>query len=446
LKERKMSRTGSARRISAETAAELVRSGDWVDYGVALGQPDAFDTALAARIDDLRDVSIRGALTIRPRAVLEADPEREHFSFFNWHLSVYDRKKSDAGLQNYIPCNLREIPDYYRRFIDPPEVLAIKVCPVDDDGYFNLSAANLWHVAVASRAKKVIVEVDPALPYLHGIENGLHISQVDYVIEGEGHAIAELPNPSPTDVDRAVAQLIAAEIEDGACLQIGIGAMPNAVCSLLLESGVRDLGIHTEMLTDGIVDLYRAGIATGAAKSSHPGKLVCSFGLGSKETYDTINNNPDISIQPVDMTNLPENIVRNDRLVAINNTTQMDLQGQASSESDGHRQISGTGGQLQFIRGAYASNGGKSFLCMSSVYERNDVRRSRIVLNLTPGNVVTAPRSDMMYVVTEYGLVNLKGKSIPERAKALISIAHPDFRDDLEREARESGLMPRSFF
>jgi len=435
----------SARRISAEEAAALVGSGDWLDYGAVLAQPDAFDEALAERIDELSNVNIRGCLSVSARAVLEADPEREHFNFFNWHLGGYDRKQCDAGRQNYIPCNLGEIPDYYRRFIDPPELMVIKTCPVDADGYFNFSAANLWHGAVASRAKIVIVETDPALPYVHGIENGLHTSQVDYVIEGGGQPVPELPNPAPSDADRAVARLIAAEIEDGACLQIGIGAMPNAVCSLLVESGVRNLGIHTEMLTDGIIALYEAGVATGSAKSSHPGKIVCSFGLGSKKLYDAIDHNPDISCQPVELTNLPHLIMQNDRLMTINNTTQMDLQGQAASESSGHRHISGSGGQLQFVRGGYASNGGKSFVCMSSTYERDGVRSSRIVLDLTPGNIVTAPRSDMMFVVTEHGLVNLKGKSIPERAKAMISLAHPDFRESLEREARTNGLIPRSF-
>jgi acyl-CoA hydrolase len=437
--------TKSARRITSEDAAALVGSGDWLDYGALLSQPDAFDAALAARVADLRDVNIRGCLSLRPRAVLEADPEREHFSFFNWHLGGYDRKQCDAGRQNYIPCNLGEIPDYYRRFIDPPEIMVIKTCPADAEGYFNFSASNLWHGAVASRAKIVIVETDPALPYVHGIENGLHLSQVDYVIEGGGQPVPELPNAAPTDADRAVARLIAAEVEDGASLQIGIGAMPNAVCSLLVESGVRNLGIHTEMLTDGIIDLYQSGVATGSKKTSHPGKIVCSFGLGTKKLYDAIDDNRDFSCLPVEMTNLPQEIVKNDRLTAINNTTQMDLQGQAASESSGHRHISGTGGQLQFVRAAYASNGGKSFICMSSTYEREGIRRSRIVLDLTPGNVVTVPRSDMMYVVTEYGLVNLKGKSVPERAKAMISLAHPDFREDLEREARTNGLIPRSF-
>ena len=437
--------TETARRVSPEEAAALVRSGDWLDYGAVLAQPDAFDRALAARVGELRNVNIRGCLSLRPRAVLNADPEGDHFNFFNWHFGGYDRKQGDAGRQSYIPCNLGEIPDYYRRFIDPPDIMVIKTCPVDANGYFNFGPANLWHGAVASRANVVIVETDPALPYVHGIENGLHTSEVDYVIEGDGHPVPQLPNPAPSDVDRAVARLIAAEIDNGACLQIGIGAMPNAVCSLLLESGVRDLGIHTEMLTDGIIDLYKAGVVTGAAKTTHPGKIVCSFGLGSQPMYDAIADNPDISCQPVEMTNLPQFAMQNDRLTTINNTTQMDLQGQAASESSGHRHISGTGGQLQFVRAGYASNGGKSFICMSSTYERDDVRRSRIVLNLTAGNVVTAPRTDTMFVVTEYGMVNLKGKSVPERAKAMISLAHPDFREELERDARTHGLLPRSF-
>ncbi len=277
--------------ISADGAAALVRSGDWLDYGAVLSQPDVFDHALAERASELEQVSIRACLSVRPRAVLEADPGREHFNFFNWHFSGYDRKKSDAGLEHYIPCNLGEIGDYYRRFIDPPDVMVIQTCPIDENGYFNFGTSNLWHRAIASRAKVVIVEVNPALPYVHGLDNGLHAGEVDYVIEGHGEPPPELPNSAPTDADRAVAQLIASEIEDGACLQIGIGAMPNAVCSLLMDSGVRDLGVHTEMLTDGIIDLYQAGIVTGARKTTHPGKIVCSFGLGSKALYEAAHDN-----------------------------------------------------------------------------------------------------------------------------------------------------------
>jgi acyl-CoA hydrolase len=291
----------------------------------------------------------------------------------------------------------------------------------------------------------VIVETSTALPHCTGVENDLLPDEVDFVIEGDNAPIFELPKPPLTDVDRAVARLIAAEIEDGACLQIGIGGMPNAVCSLLLESGAGNLGIHTEMLTDGIIDLYKAGQITGAAKTLDRGKITYSFALGSRYLYDAIDSNPDFLARATSYTNLPHIIMQNDKAVSINNTTQMDLQGQAASESDGHRHISGTGGQLQFVRGSYASKGGKSFICMSSTYEKRGTPRSRIVFDLTPGNVVTTPRTDVMFVVTEYGIVNLKGKSVAQRAKAMISIAHPDFREALARQAHDHKLLPPHF-
>jgi acyl-CoA hydrolase len=433
------------RRITAAEAAALVKPGDWVEYGAVLTQPDAFDRALAARKAELRDVKIRSCISMRPRAVVEADPNREHFNFYSWHFGAYDRKRHDDGLCHYIPCNLGEIPDYYRRFIDPPDVAVFKTCAADAHGFFNLSASNLWHRAIASRAKIVIVEVSEGLPYVYGVENGLHMSEVDYVIEGDPGEPPALPNPSPCATDRAVARLIAAQIGDGACLQVGIGAMPNAVCSLLSESRVRNLGVHTEMMTDGLNDLYQGGFITGAAKALDAGRIVFSFAVGSQALYRTLHRNADFQCCPVEYTNLPQSIMQNEDVVAINNTTQMDLQGQASSESSGHRHISGTGGQLQFVRGAYASPGGKSFICMSSTYERHGQRQSRIVLNLASGSVVTTPRTDMMYAVTEYGIVNLKGKSVPERATAMISLAHPDFREDLAREAHERRLIPRRF-
>jgi acyl-CoA hydrolase len=435
----------AARRITAAEAAGLVKSGDWVDYGAVLSQPDVFDRALADRKHELREVKIRSCLSLRPRAVLETDPQREHFHWYSWHFGGYDRNKHDAGLCHYIPCNLGEISDYYRRFIEPPDILVLKTRAADANGLFNLGATNLWHRAIASRAKIVIAEVSEGLPYVCGVDNGLHASEVDYVIEGDAGPPPELSNPPPSDADRAVARLIAAEVNDGACLQVGIGAMPNAVCSLLLESGVRNLGIHSEMLTDGIIDLYKSGAITGSAKTLDPGKSVFSFALGSQGLYRTIDRNQDFLCCPIEYTNLPHMVMRNGRFVAINNTTQMDLQGQASSESSGHRHISGTGGQLQFVRGSYASKGGKSFICLSSTYERHGIRKSRIVLDLTPGNVVTTPRSDMMYVVTEFGMVNLKGRSVPDRARAMISLAHPEFREELARDAREHGLIPKGF-
>jgi acyl-CoA hydrolase len=438
-----MPRIKQATRISAEAAAGLVRSGMWLDYGTSLCQPDVFDKALGARIGELTNVKIRSCLTMKPRAVLDADPAGDHVYWFSLHFSGYDRKKHDVGRCNYIPLNLGEIPDYYRRFMEPVDVVILKTCPLDENGYFNLSASNLWHRAVIERAKTVIVEVTRGLPYVYGEQTGVHVSEVDYVIEGDDAPAAELPNPPPCEIDRAVARRIAAEVEDGACLQIGIGGMPNAVCALLLEGGGRDLGVHTEMMTDGIADLYNAGRITGARKNLNPGKIVYTFALGSRDLYATLDRNRDMLCCPVEYTNLPHIIMQNDKVISINNTTQVDLQGQAASESDGHRHISGTGGQLQFVRGAYASKGGKSFICLSSTYDKRGERRSRIVLNLTQGNVVTTPRSDVMYVVTEHGMVNLKGKSVAERAKALIGIAHPDFREGLERQAYEHRLIPR---
>lgn len=434
-----------AQRISAQEAAELVKSDDWVDYGFALGQPDLFDQALGARAAQLRRVKIRGALTVRPRAILDADPDGEHFLWFNWHFSGYDRRQHDAGRCNYIPMNFGEAPDYYRRFVEPIGVACVKTAPMDADGYFNFGPSLSYHRAMSERARVIVVETNSNVPRVTGPDRGLHASEVDFVIDGGDTALPELPAGQVSAVERQVARLIAQEIEDGACLQIGIGGMPNAVCSLLREANVRDLGIHTEMMVDGIGELIEAGIVTNRRKQIDTGHSVYSFALGTSKLYRLLDANPGIWCYSVDYTNLPVNIAQNEHVVSINNTTQIDLQGQAASESSGYRQISGTGGQLQFVRGAYASKGGKSFICLSSTCEVKGQKISRIVPTLTPGNVVTTPRTDVMYVVTEYGMVNLKGKSLAERAQALIAIAHPDYRDMLTRAAREQQLIPKGY-
>jgi acyl-CoA hydrolase len=249
-----------------------------------------------------------------------------------------------------------------------------------------------------------------------------------------------------TDAELAIARLVAAEIRDGDCLQIGIGGLPNAVCRALAQAGAKDLGINTEMLVDGLVDLVKAGAATGSRKQVDAGKAVYAFALGSRELYDTIDRNPAFETRAVDYTNLPQSVARNDNIVAVNSTGQMDLQGQAASESSGHRHFSGTGGQLGFVRAAYQSKGGRAFLCMPSTHEKGGVRKSRVVVDLPAGTIVTVPRTDVMYAVTEHGMVCLKGKSVAERAMAMISIAHPDFREELEREAYGKGLIPRAYF
>ncbi|HEY2773949.1 MAG TPA: acetyl-CoA hydrolase/transferase C-terminal domain-containing protein [Candidatus Binatia bacterium] len=432
--------------ISAEGAAALVRSGNWVDYGAALSHPDLFDRALAARKDELRGVRIRACVSMSPRAVVEADPDGEHFLWFNWHFSAYDRGKNSDGRCNYIPMNFGEAPSYYRRFLDPIDVVCIKTTPMDDEGWFHFGAANCHLKAVTEKARILVVETSEAMPRVHGEQCAVHIDEVAHVIDGGENPLPELSNPPITEVDRKVATLIAGQLEDGSCVQIGIGGMPNAVCEMLKDSGLRDLGIHTEMFVDAMVHLIESGVVNGSRKQMDRGHVVFTFAGGSRHQYDFLGQSPVVRSYPVDYTNLPAQIARNDRVVSINNTTQVDLQGQAASESDGHRHLTGTGGQLQFVRGAYMSDRGKSFLCLASTYERHGQRKSRIVPTLTPGNIVTTPRTDVMHVVTEYGSVNLKGKSVAERATALISLAHPDFREELARQARELALVPRHFW
>jgi acyl-CoA hydrolase len=316
---------------------------------------------------------------------------------------------------------------------------------MDEHGDFNFGCSTTYLQAMTERAHIVIVEVCQSMPRVFGPANAIHKSDVDYVIDGGSAALPSITPGPISAVEREVARLIAQEIEDGACLQVGIGGMPNAVCSLLRQANVRDLGMHTEMLVDGVADLIEAGIVTNARKQIDVGRTVFSFAVGTERLYRMIDQNSAVCAYAVDYTNLPTNIAKNERVVSINNTTQIDLQGQVASESSGVRHVSGTGGQLQFVRGAYASRGGKSFICLSSTYEKSGTRQSRVVATLTPGNIVTTPRTDTMYVVTEFGMVNLKGKSVADRAKALISIAHPDYREQLSREAHANRLFPKGF-
>lgn len=430
---------------SPEQAAECVKSGDWVEYGFALGQPDVFDLALAKRVPKLSNVKLRGTLALRPRAAAEADPDAERLAYLSWYFSGIERKMHDRGICWHTPMNFGETPDYYRRFIDV-DVAVLKTAPMDEHGFFNFGPSVTYHKAVTEKAKTVIVEANPSVPYVFGTQNAVHISEVDHVIDGGHTPLPELKNPAATEVDLKVAAFIVPEVSDGACIQIGIGGMANTVCEMLAKAPVKDLGIHTEMFVDSIVSLFEAGKVTGANKRNHRYQMTYSFAAGSASMYRFLDRNPGCFAAPVDLTNLPANIMQNDKVVSICNAAMVDLSGQVCAESAGIRQISGTGGQLQFVRGAYASNGGKSFICLASTREHEGKRISRIVADLGVCNTVTTPRTDTMYVVTEYGIVNLKGLSVPERARAMISIAHPDYRDDLERKAREYGMIPKRIF
>lgn len=432
--------------MSAADAAKMVKSGDWVDYGFGATQPDLFDAALAEQKDRFRDVIVRGTLSVKPRQVIECDPEQKHFQFQNWHFSGYDRKKAEQGLMSYVPFNFGEGPEIYRKYLDV-DVVVLKTTPMDKHGYFNFGISNTFARATCDKAKIIIVETSTQIPHCYGSENCVHITEVDAVVEGDNAPLFELPNAPIGDIDRTVAEQIVPLIEDRSCLQIGIGGMPNAVCSALAQSDIKDLGIHTEMFVDGMIDLVEAGKVTGQYKQTYRGEITYTFALGTQRTYDFIDANEVCVSLPVDETNLPGKIALNRNVVSINNCLQIDLSGQVASESSGYRHISGTGGQLQFVRGAVASEGGKSFMCLSSRYtdkEGNPV--SRIVPGVTPGTVMTTPRTDVMYVVTEHGIVNLKGKSVTDRALSLINIAHPDDRDELTKQARENGIISRRYW
>lgn len=428
---------------TASDVAAWVSSGDVIDYGFGLSQPDLFDLALAAQKDRLSDVTIRAALTVKPRQVLEQDPEQKHFDFQSWHFSGYERKKAAEGLISYIPFNFGEGPHIYRSSLKI-DLLVIKTPPMDQHGYFNFGVSNTYLKACCDIAKKIVIETSTQIPLCFGSQNSVHVSEINAIIEGNNEALTELPNAVTTDIDKQVASHIVPLIKDRSCLQIGIGGMPNAVCSALATSNVKELGIHTEMFVDGMVDLIEAGKVSGQHKQRYRGQIIYAFALGTKKTYNFLNENPLCLSLPVDETNLPERIADNKQVVSINNCLQVDLTGQVASESSAYRHISGTGGQLQFVRGAVASEGGQSFMCLSSRFKNkagNSV--SRIVLGLDPGTVVTTPRTDVMYIVTEYGAVNLKGKSMNDRVLGLINIAHPDDRDQLTQQAQDSGLLSR---
>lgn len=431
--------------IPADKAANLVKSGDTIFMGEFVMVPEAFDSALARRVNELENVNIRGVTLAKKLKSIESDPNREHFIYNDWHFGSMARKLHEKNLASYIPYTYHQGPRVIRKYLEH-DLAIIQTGPMDTKGFFNLGTSNSMTFAHCSKSKTVIVEVNNSVPHcMGGNGESMHISQVDYIVEGNNQPLQELNPIIPSDIDQAIAGHVMKEIEDGCCLQLGIGGLPNVVGSLIAGSDLKDLGVHTEMLCDAYVDMYEAGRITGAKKGIDKYKMVYTFAMGSKKLYDFLDQNPVCASYSANYTNDPRMIGMNDKVIGLNNALEVDLFSQVASESTGCRQISGTGGQLDFILGAFYSHGGKGFICISSTFtDKQGKVRSRIKPTLSPGTIVTLPRSLTHYVVTEYGIAQMKGKSTWQRAEVLINIAHPDFRDELIKEADAMKIWVRS--
>lgn len=429
---------------SPQEAVKLVKSGDWVDYTSQLGFPYLLDKALAGRKEELSDVKVRGNLMFNRLEVVECDPAREHFVYNSWHCSSYERALCDKGLCNFIPMVFRSVVDYYTHFLTV-NVAMVSVTPMDKNGYFNLSCATGVARGIMRKADIVIVEVNEQLPWVcGGFDEVIHISDVDCIVEGEHPPIYELPIPKPSPVEKQIAASIVPLISDGACLQLGIGGLPNSVGSLLCQSDVKDLSMHTELCSDAYLDLFVAGKLTNRYNNQHRDKGMFGMAFGSKALYDWIDHNPGLQACPLSYVNAPEVIGAIDSVVAINNCIGLDLYGQVSSESAGTRHISGTGGQLDFMDGAARSKNGKGFIAMTSTYTDSKGKLHSRIKPHFGGDIITTPRSQAYYIVTEYGIVNLVGATTWERAERLISLAHPDFRESLIQAAQEQRIWRKS--
>lgn len=427
-----------------EEAVQIVKDGDWVDYATNVGFPILLDAALARRRDELTDVKIRGNLCFGPIQAVECDPERKHFTYNSWHCSAYERKLCDRGLCNYIPMIFRNVVPYYRHFLTV-NVAMISVTPMDRHGYFNFSCATGVARGIAEKADVVILEVNEHLPRVcGGFDEVIHISEIDYVVEGEHPPLPEFPPDPPTPEDIKIADLIIPYIPSEATIQLGIGGMPNVVGARLAQSDLRDLGMHTELCGDAYLELFKAGKLTNTKKKLHRNKGITGIVFGSSALYDWVDQNPGVIMAPLEYVNAPETIAQLDNMMSINNCIAVDLYGQVCAESVGLRHISGTGGQLDYLTGASMSRGGKAFICMTSTFtDHEGVRRSR-VKPYFQGDIVTDPRSQAYFLVTEFGLINLVGKTTWERAEALISIAHPDFREELIEAAERQHIWRQS--
>ncbi|NMG47478.1 4-hydroxybutyrate CoA-transferase [Azoarcus communis] len=422
------------KRMTPADAVSLIHNGDAIVVPTGVGEPPALLQALSERRHELRNVAVSQILPLRKFAYLDAETRANirHDAYF---FGGATRPGGQSGWVDFVPAYFSELPMLIDRGLTPADVVVSMASPMDEHGYFALSLAPDYTMAAVRKARVILLEVNPNVPFANG-DCHVHISQVAGLVESN-EELFEVGLPAIGPVQEAIGKYVADLIDDGSTLQIGYGGIPDAVVMQLQHK--RDLGIHTEMIGDGILSLIDSGAVTNRKKTFMPGKMVATFALGSRKLYRFLNRNPMLEMHPVDFTNDPYVAARNDKLCAINATLQIDLLGQCGSESLGHTPYSGTGGQVDFVRAANRSNGGKAFIVLPSTAKNDTV--SRIAPVLSPGTHVTTSKNDINYVVTEYGVAQLRGKTAKQRAEALIGIAHPDFRAELRESAKRMNLL-----
>jgi acyl-CoA hydrolase len=423
-----------SKRVSAEDALDQLRNGDFIVVPTGVGEPPTLLTALSAQRRRFRDIKVAQILAVRKFDYF--DPETaDHVRHMAFFFGGASRAGGQQGSVDFIPCSFSDIPVMIQRGQIPADVVFSMASPMDEKGFFSLSLGPDYTMAAVAKARAIVLEVNPNVPFAYG-NCQVHISQVSALVESS-EPVLEVGLPKIGPVQQAIGKYVADMIDDGSTLQIGYGGIPDAVVMQL--AGKHDLGIHTEMIGDGILSLIECGAVTNRKKNYLPGKMVATFALGSKKLYQFMERNPMLEMHPADFTNDPYLAGQNDKLVSINATLQIDLLGQCGSESLGPLPYSGSGGQVDFVRAANRSQGGKSFIVLPATAK--DDTLTRIVPTLTSGTHVTTSKNDVNYVVTEFGVAQLRGKSAKQRAQELIAIAHPDFRAELTEGARRLHLL-----
>ncbi len=433
---------------TAEEAVKLVQSGDRIEYGAFNGKPVLCDKALAMRHQELHDVLIYAITTVPP--VPDTVKFPQSFTYMDWHFSKVTRvMQQQYGLGFYSPIIYHMAPRYYRDGLARPrrQVTIMQVAPMDKNGYFNFGLQNSETMGKIEMSEHVIVEVNPNMPVAYGgNQESVHVSRVSAIVEAPKEQILfAAPLANPTEADIEIAKHVLKFVKDESVIQLGIGGIPNAVGELIAKSDLKNLGGHTEMLTDAYIDMIESGVMNGRKKAIDRNKVPYTFALGSQRLYDFINNNTALASYAADYTNDPRIIAQLDNFISINNALQVDLYGQVNGESLGMNQVSGNGGMFDFVLGSQWSKNGKSFICLNSTFTNKEGKmESRIMPTFAPNSIVTIPRQLVDYIVTEYGAVKLKPKPTWYRAEELISIAHPDFREDLIKQAEKMKIWRQS--